>query len=184
MPTLGINQGIVWEVVHAEVTVPSPSGSISYQGVELAFSVVPPTPSGSVSYQGVELAFSVVPPTPSGSVSYQGVELAFSVVPGTSLLYESMVEIAWMFDYSDWPPPKKTPRSCGVLINPDFSINTYGLRTLSCERIKAPGVEQVPFRLAHKDNMGLRRIVGVTPVKTATAHLFGEVLEIAWISSE
>ena len=107
----------------------------------------------------------------------------------TALLYENMTEVAWAYDYGYHPPEPPTPvkRNCGVLINPDFSINTYGLRTLSCERLKAPGVEQVPFRLAHKDNMGLRRrgssIIPIPPIAVPTGRLYEAVTEVAWVWS-
>jgi|7_EtaG_2_1085326.scaffolds.fasta_scaffold01175_7 hypothetical protein len=127
----------------------------------------------------------------SGTVSYQAIEIAFMPLPPAQVvgrLYENMTEVAWKYDYGYHPPPPPpAKRNCGVLINPDFSINTYGLRTLSCERLKAPGVEQVPFRLAHKDNMGLRRkgssITPIPPVGYPTGRLYEAVTEVAWVWS-
>ena len=121
---------------------------------------------------------------PSGSVSYQTVEAAFALV-GHGVLYGSLNEVGWRFDHGTWPPvdPSVIPEDCsgGVLVNPDFSINTYGLRTLSCERVRAPGVTQVPFRLAHKTNLGLRRLD--IPQASGSARVYGSVAEVGWLYS-
>ena len=162
-------QGVMWEMIHDGALVPpDPSGTISYQAVEVAFSEAPP-----------------IPPDPSGTISYQAVEVAFSEIPvGYATFYGDMLEVAWIFgSFTPTPtPPTPVPRSCGYLVNPDFSINTYGLRTLSCERKKAPGVEQVPFRLAHQDNLGLRRDAEASgPVVVKTDGILYELtLEAAW----
>lgn len=138
-------QGIVWEFVHDGID----------QGADL---------SGTISYQSVEVAFSVL-------------------VAAEAILYGSIIEVAWMFDVSYVPPPDPPVpihRECGPLVNPDFSINTYGLRTLSCERVKAVGVEQVPFRLAHQTNLGLRRTSAPPGDISTSSKLYGSIIEVGW----
>ena len=182
-------------VISALIGPPLTVGTISYQAVEVAFSEgpeVPVGPSGTISYQSVEVAFSEapeVPAGPSGTISYQSVEVAFSEVPeipvGTSTFYGDILEVAWVF--GSWTPepdpPAPTGKKCGYLVNPDFSINTYGLRTLTCERIKAPGVEQVPFRLAHQTNLGLRRKGGSSGDSPPPENgiFYETTLEVAWV---
>ena len=151
------------------------SGSIGYQSAEIAFS--PTFESASIAYQAVQVAFRQI--VPSASISYQAVQVAYTLT-GLAQLYGSISEVGWMFNYSNWPPVEPIPyEECGVLVNPDFSLNTYGLRTLSCERVKAPGVEQVPFRLAHKTDLGLRRLNIEQDEGGAT--LYGTVIEAGWL---
>ena len=156
------------------------SGSISYQQAEVAFRRIPNLDSGSISYQQAEVAFTA--PGDTGSISYQQVEVAFSFF-SEGKLYGNTTEVAWAFYPNGWPPAPPEPiveSNCGVLIQPNYTINTYGLRTLSCERIKAPGVDQVPFRLGHKTNLGLRRRVYTHVSGAGDPVLYGAINEVAW----
>jgi len=254
-------QGVIWEVVHDGVDVAAPSGNISYQNSQVAFSPY----HAEISYQNAQVAFRVTSDTSSisyqnaqvafapdwatisyqnaqvafspnwagigyqnsqvafapewatiayqnsqvafhlyqtGNISYQNSQVAFILSEVSSQIsyqnsqvafalagakiYEAITEVAWIYNSSvPYPPVEPIPAGkggCGVLVNPDFSLNTYGIRTLTCERIRAPGVEQVPFRLGHKTNLGLRRVTdSATPIKNGDSGVYGIITEVAWV---
>jgi hypothetical protein len=109
-------------------------------------------------------------------------------------LYLNITEIAWIYK-DDSPggggsgggglPPLKPLGSGGPMISSDYTINSF--KALSAERVRR--VDQVPFRLARKDRLGVRKLIitGSTPPEPPTGddiRIYGNITEIAWIYKE
>jgi len=111
-------------------------------------------------------------------------------------LYLNITEIAWIYqdDGSSGSsggssggslPPLKPLGNGGPMISSDYTINSF--KALSAERVRR--VDQVPFRLARKDRLGVRKLIitGSTPPEPPTGDdfkVYGNVTEIAWIYKE
>ena len=121
------------------------------------------------------------------------VEALISLSPGPSSgdinLYLNFTEVAWIYDASvDAPPISSSSttfvilpqKSGGPMIDSNYVINSY--KALSSERIRR--VEQVPFRLARKDRLGVRRIIEPPPPpESEKIRIYENFAEVAWIAS-
>jgi len=113
---------------------------------------------------------------------------------GKMNLYSNISEIAWI--YKDDSPggggggggstSSIIPQTYGgPMINSSYIINSF--KALSSERVRR--IEQVPFRLAGKDRLGIRKIIPSgssppTPSGGDDLRVYGNVTEIAWIYKE
>jgi len=114
-------------------------------------------------------------------------------ISGKMNLYSNIAEVAWIYKDdspgggggSGGPPPLKPLGNGGPMISSDYTINSF--KALSAERVRR--VDQVPFRLARKDRLGVRKLVitGSTPPEPPTGddiRIYENIAEIAWIYKE
>lgn len=107
---------------------------------------------------------------------------------GTLNLYSNISEIAWI--YKEVPSSGGSSTSSlpilpagngGPMISSDYTINSF--KALSAERVRR--VEQVPFRLARKDRLGVRKLAESSPPPPPIGDdikFYSNVTEIAWVS--
>jgi len=120
-------------------------------------------------------------------------DILFPSTSGDVDLFSSFTEVAWIYDGSIYSsgspssgagslPPLIQPSSGGPMIGSDYVINSF--KALSSERLRR--VEQVPFRLARKDRLGVRRLGESTappaPPVDDDIELYSNFVEVAWIS--
>jgi hypothetical protein len=121
--------------------------------------------------------------------------LLFPDIGGDLSLFLNLAEIAWVYkdDSSGGGsgggsglPALKPAGNGGPMISSDYTINSF--KALSAERVRR--VDQVPFRLARKDRLGVRKLAqSVPPPPPPTPsgddiRIYENVAEIAWIYKE
>lgn len=108
---------------------------------------------------------------------------------GTLNLYSNISEIAWIYKEAPSSGGGSGPSSLpilpagngGPMISSDYTINSF--KALSAERVRR--VEQVPFRLARKDRLGVRKLAESSPPPPPIGDdikFYSNVTEIAWVS--
>ena len=139
-------------------------------------------PAASASYNAIETAM-----LGSGyaEIAYNAIEVAM-FGPGLMKTYTNISEVAWIFSDSWVPPPDPTPPSVksttpGIVVNSDFSLNVFGLKNLSGQRVRR--VDQVPFRLGVLNtNLALRKTRA--PDFVGNFKAYSTIAEVAWVLNE
>jgi len=100
-------------------------------------------------------------------------------------VFSNISEVAWIFDksWSPAPAPSPTPisgaSSAGVMVNPDFSLNVFGLTNLSGQRVRR--VDQVPFRLGVLNTVLSLRRIRDADIPGQGLKVYSTITEVAWV---